>query len=667
MVSRSRPHLPALIPGLVIVALALVWAIQDGGYDTETWYWGALVMLAVFAGVLWFRHSTFSPSRPVALALAGFAGYVAWSYLSIAWAGSKGDALDGSNRALLYLLMFTVAVMLPWTTEAALVTLVAFALGIGGCGIVLLARLSSGHHLGALVVGGRLAAPTGYFNSTAALFTIAALISIALAARRELPAELRGALSACACADLQLAVIVQSRGWLFTLPLVAIIAIALVPDRLRVTAATILPLAGALVLLGRLLAVFKGAESNNLAHAAGRAGTAALITCGAVLVAATALAWGERLLPSPRVTDTARRRAGALVAALAIAAFAAAGVAATHGHPFAFIRRQWNGFSHPQQHFSTQSHFGDVGSGRYDFWRVSLDVFTAHPIGGLGQDNFDDYYVLHRRTDEEPAWTHSLELRLLAHTGLVGFGLFGVFLLFSVSAALRSVRRSDGLAAAVAGGCLLALVDWLVHGSVDWFWEIPALSGPALGFLGIAVALGERRRVVLWRRVSEDRGIFGGVRRRLALRAGTAVLFAVAVVVLGLPYLSAREVAQANSIASADPTAALSDLGNAAELDPLSAYPGRAAGTIALQSGYFAIAKSRFAQVVAREPGGWYGWFGEGLAASALGQRSQARRLLMTAERINSRQPIIGSALARLDSANPVTPREGLAGIQNAQ
>ena len=44
------------------------------------------------------------------------------------------------------------------------------------------------------------------------------MISIALAARRELPGELRGALSACACADLQLAVIVQSRGWLFTLP-----------------------------------------------------------------------------------------------------------------------------------------------------------------------------------------------------------------------------------------------------------------------------------------------------------------------------------------------------------------------------------------------------------------------------------------------------------------
>jgi predicted Zn-dependent protease len=137
--------------------------------------------------------------------------------------------------------------------------------------------------------------------------------------------------------------------------------------------------------------------------------------------------------------------------------------------------------------------------------------------------------------------------------------------------------------------------------------------------------------------------------------------------VLGLPYLSAREAARANSIASADPAAALNDLSTAADLDPLSAYPGRLAGTIALQNGDFATAESRFAQVISREGGGWYGWFGEGLAASALGQRARAHRLLATAARINTRQPIIVRALARVYSPNPVTPREGLAGIQNTK
>jgi hypothetical protein len=641
----------------------LIWAVQDGGYDTATWYWGALLLLATVVGVLLLRRDSLNLSRTTRRALCAFALYVAWSYLSITWAGSKGDALDGSNRALMYLLMFTLVVALPWTTRAALIALTTFSLGIGAIGIVLLARLSSGDHVGSLIAGGRLAAPTGYINATAALFTVAALVAIVLAARRELPNELRGALIAAACAGLQLAVIVQSRGWLFTLPVVAIVAIVLVPDRLRVTAAAVLPVIGTLVPIHRLLNIYN-AKPDQLAHASGRAGTAALIICGALLALGTLIAWAERRFNPRALSVGAKRRVGIALATVAVAGFVGGGIAATHGHPFAFIRRQWNGFSHPITNASAQSHFADVGSGRYDFWRVSLDALISHPIGGLGQDNFDDYYVVHRRTSQEPTWTHSLELRLLAHTGIVGFLLFGGFLVFAVRGALRTVRNSAALDAAAAGAALVPLVDWLIHGSVDWFWEMPALSGPALGFLAIAIALGERR-VVLWRREPDAAAVSRRPARSLVLRAAAVVIVTVMVLVLGLPYLSTRETAQANSIAATHPASALSDLSTAADLDPLSAYPGRLAGTIALQSGYFRIAESRFAQVISRERGGWYGWFGEGLAASALGQRARAQRLVAMAERINSRQPIIARTLARLDSATPITPREGLAGIQN--
>ena len=71
-------------------------------------------------------------------------------------------------------------------------------------------------------------------------------------------------------------------------------------------------------------------------------------------------------------------------------------IAATHGDPWGFVKRQWHGFSHPGVSASS-SHFTSVGSGRYDFWRVSLDAVAGHPIGGLGQDNFADYYLPRRR------------------------------------------------------------------------------------------------------------------------------------------------------------------------------------------------------------------------------------------------------------------------------
>ena len=663
--ARLRPHLAALAPGLVAVALMLVWAVHDGGYDADTWYWGALVILGVLAViVLTAPASRLKLSRLQAVALLGFALYVAWSYLSITWAQSPGDALTGSNRALLYLLVFTLLLLLPWTPSAALAALLTFAGAVGVIAMVLLFRLASADHLARLVIGGRLAAPTGYFNATAAMFTMGALTSIALAAQRRLPGLVRGLLLAFACAGLQLAVIVQSRGWLFTLPLIALVSIVIMRDRLSVAAAAVLPVAGALIPLHRLLDVYTSSASGQaLGDASARAGQAALVVCALVFVAGTVAAWGESLVEPRRPNPLRRRTLGAVVAGVAVAGVCAGTLAATHGDPFGFIARQWRGFSHPQTVSSSTSHFADVGSGRYDFWRVSLDAFLAHPVGGLGQDNFADYYIVHRRTTEEPEWAHSLELRLLAHTGLVGFALFAVFLGTAIAAAMRArLRPGDSreadLRQFVAGAALLPLVVWLIHGSIDWFWEIPALSGPALGFLAIAGALGRPDRRLDG---SEEAGTprRRAIPRALPLTGGLVALVA-AVVVLGFPYLSVREVSVASSIRGTNPNRALTDLNTAADLNPLNADPGRIGGTMALQDGFPADALRRFDQAISREPGGWYGWLGAGLAASSLGERALARHDFQVAASINSRQPAVTQALARVDTAHPLTPSEAL-------
>ncbi|MGH2886922.1 MAG: hypothetical protein ACRDPA_30225, partial [Solirubrobacteraceae bacterium] len=77
--------LPALVAGLPVIALMLVWAVHDGGYDADTWYWGALVMLALLAAAMIGRGlRSVAISRPARIALIAFAVYVAWSYLSIA-------------------------------------------------------------------------------------------------------------------------------------------------------------------------------------------------------------------------------------------------------------------------------------------------------------------------------------------------------------------------------------------------------------------------------------------------------------------------------------------------------------------------------------------------------------------------------------------------------
>ena len=479
-----RAHLRAGVPALVAVGLMLVWAIRNGGFDASTWYWGALVLLAtftaVFAGVL---HGHLKLSRASAIAVGLFAAYVAWSYLSMTWAQYPGIALEGSNRALLYLLIFTLLTALPWTRETALGAILLFAVGVGIVGTVLMVRLASGSNVPALFFAGRLVAPTGYINSTAALFTMDALVSIVLASRRRLPGPLRGLLIAFAAVSLQLATVVESRGWLFTLPLIALVAIVIVPDRLRVAGAAVIPVLATLIPVRRLLHLYQNGPSDPLRELAIHAGRPALAMCVGAFVLGTLVAWADALYRGPGLSRTQRRTLGGVLALIGVAGVLAGGLAVSKGHPFQFISRQWHGFAHAEAVYGT-SHFTDVGSGRYDFWRVALHAFEHHPIGGLGQDNFGDYYLTARRGGEEPSWTHSLELRLLAHTGIVGFLLFGGFLVAAIKAAARTRRRGDPDVRLISAALLLPLVVWLIHGSLDWFWEVPGAQRARVGVPG---------------------------------------------------------------------------------------------------------------------------------------------------------------------------------------
>jgi O-antigen ligase len=577
----------------------------------------------------------------------------------LTWASSPGDALTGSNRALLYFLLFALFAVLPWTPRRALVALLTFTVAVGAVGAVLLVRLAAGDHIASLFVDGRLNSPTGYFNASPALFTIVALVATALAARRDLPAIARGALVAVACGSLQLAVLGQSRGWLFTLPIVAIAGIAVVADRIRVAAAAGVVMAGTLAPLASLLGVFRsleGSSHESFLHAAEHAGRIGLLACGIVFVAGTLLAWGERRVGVSLLSPNRARVLGTVLAVLALGCAVVGGVAATHGHPFRVIARQWHGFTHQSSGAPGRSHFGQVGSGRYDFWRVSWHAALAHPLGGLGQDNFADYYIRRRRTGEEPRWTHSMELRLLTHTGFVGLGLFLAFLTAAVAAAVRGRRRAGAASRAVAGAALLPLVVWLIHGSVDWFWEMPALTGPAFAFLGLAGALSADRQALT--RPGGSRPV--ARRARIALVPTGVLAVIAAVVALGFPYLSVRQVSRAGDEAASDPAAALRHLHSASGLNPWSAAPGRLAGAIALQQGLFLEAERRFRQAVVREPGGWFAWLGDGLAASMLGDRARARRDYSVAAAINNRLPVIADALGRVDGPRPLAAAEAL-------
>ena len=655
-----RTHARAALAGAVVIALMLFWAVDDGGFAAQTWYWGALVALATLA-VLFVtqRHHRASMPRALAVAVGFLALYVAWSYLSIAWAEYPGAALQGSNRTLLYLIVFWVVASVSWTEVLAATALLAFSCGVGVIGVVLMLRFAIGTHVAGLFYQGRLVAPTGYFNSTAALFTMAALVAVALAARRTLPGLLRGLLLAFACVDLEIALTVQSRGWLFTLPVVGLLGIIVAGGRLRVTAHAILPILGALAATRPLLRVYQISD-HRLAHEATHAGKVGLLTVAAVFFVTTLIAWIEQARGRPPLGAATAHVLGTAAAVVALAGVGI-GLYVVSGHrPGRFISREAHAFVANQERDTAGSHFADVGSGRVDIWRVAWKAFVAHPVGGLGQDNFGDYYLIHRHGSAEPEWPHSLEMRLLACTGAVGLLLFAGFIAAALTAAIRARSRGTSAHRMLVAAALLPLVDWLVHGSIDWFWEVPALGAPALGFLAMA------GRIVVGPAV-ETAAVAEPSSRRRVLRpvgyAGAAVALLAATFVLGVPLIAERELALGERASFTNVSASLADFHRSHELNPLASDPGDQAGTVALVNGQPASAIRWFTQALGRRPDDWYAWLGRGLAESRIGSVASARHDFRAAARINAHQPVVGHALRLVATRHPLTIAQALAQI----
>ncbi len=317
------------MPALPVVALLVFWAAHEGGYLPTTWAPSALLVLGLLlAAVVGIGRDRLRLSRPAAIALAALAAYTAWSYLSILWADAPGDALWGSDRTLLFLLLFALFALLPWRTWTAHVALSAFALGIGAVAVVTLLRLDDAGDVVGIFTDGRLTAPVGYVNGAAALFTLGALTAIGLGSRRELPWWLRGPLLAGATAALCTALLCESRGWLFTLPLVALLALALMPGRLRLALWSLLPLAATALATPTLLDVFSrydeqldpGAATRALTDAAGDALAITLPLVVVVLVAASALAFLDRRAEVPARVSVGANRGAAALAVVALVA-----------------------------------------------------------------------------------------------------------------------------------------------------------------------------------------------------------------------------------------------------------------------------------------------------------------------------------------------------------
>lgn len=655
---------PITIPCLAVLPLLAWWSADQAGSSVTRWAPGALAVLVLLAIAFLTVPNTWSRVPRLVLAAAALLlASTAWSFATIGWADDRGAALEGADRGLLYLALFCLFALWRQRTQTATVLVTAWTFIVIAIALVAALRLPGAAHPQDLFLDDRLSFPAGYPNASAATFAMAIWPAIVLAASARVPIAVRAACAGGAVLCIDLALLAQSRGALIAMPATGLLTLALVPGRLR-TLAALLPVAAGVGLSARatlhvsdVLQRVSGLPAEQTIATAGRH-----ILLGGVVAAAIVAAFAavERHRPPRRVT---RERIAVAWRAVALAAIAVAvvGGGVALGDPVHRVDSAWDSFKGGYKYDPDQTSrlVGGLGSNRYDFYRVALDVFKAHPVVGHGVDGFQQDYLRQGRSTETPRYPHSWELRALSQTGLIGALLLVGALGCAFAAGLRGMRAGSAdpdnavLRAATGGAALMGATYLLVHGSADWFFELAGLGAPLFVLLGLAAGLAPARVVA-----ADATATAGRVRRRRArgpVQLGVVAVGLVASLVLLVPpLLSALDEQAATSFFVARPLDAYQRLHRATDENPFSDRAPLLEGSIALRFGDLARADRAFAQALDRVPDGQYATLQRGAIASARGDRVRARALLARAVQLAPRDPIAREALQVVSSGGTV-------------
>jgi hypothetical protein len=596
-------------------ASVAVLAFANGGYFPTAWGWAALAPLLV-AGVALAVRDRLELGRLDAAWPAALGALTAWIGLSTLWSPSAAQPLLELERALVYAAAALALVLIAGRRSAP-----ALAVGtLGGIAVVagyaLATRLLPGR-VGAFDSGAgyQLAEPIGYWNALGILVTMGLALAFGVAAAAPNAAR-RAAAAALLPPFACVLLFTFSRGAWLALAGAAVLLVAVHPERLRIAALglALVPLpALAVWLCTRADALSRAGATLDDAVRDGRRAALALVALTALQAGVAAAS--ARLEPRVHVG-----RRGRLVpaAALAVAAVVALGaLVARVGTPMAAFDRASDAFTAPLPQSGGDLErrlFSVSGNGRSDYWRVALDLAGDHPLLGGGAGGYERRWLRERPTGFGARDAHSLYLETLAELGPLGLALLLAALAVPLAWLVR-VRR-DPLAAAVGA----AYGAFVVHAALDWDWEVPAVTVPALLVGGV---------LVLSARPVGDGLVLGPRARALMLAAVAAAIAFVFVMHAGNTALASS----ASALVRGDPAEAAREARSARRWLPWSFEPWQRLAEAQLVAHDVDGARSSYRAAIERDPANWSLWYG--LAAASDGD--QRRRALDRAVKLNPR------------------------------
>lgn len=497
------PATPRAAVAVGVVALA-GWAlvvIGGGGIDPGDGLGGpgpragflALALGAPLAAaallLAWDRAAL--RAAPTRLALAGAGGLAAWSAASMLWAAAPDLAWIDANRQAIgvcaLLVGLGVGALLPGAPDL-------FGIGLAVAAMpplaVALATKVFPTALGADSDLARLAAPMGYWNGLALVAAMAApgLLWLAGGTRR-----IRGGPAIAAVGltvVLTTILLTYSRGGILALAMAVAVTTAFLPRRTPAMAALIggalaTTLPATFALTDPLLSTDQ--IPTGVRESAGLGlGWRILVS----LVLAAVLAPGITRLAHRMGVD--RRRARRVAAGCALVAVVLVAVGSATANP----ARDWAG----DRLAEFRGEGGDAvandpgrivsaaGNQRKSWWGEAWRGFRDAPVLGQGAGGFALVHLQERRSGDDTLNTreaHGVSPSVGSGTGVVGLAL----LLALVAGVVWGVMRAATRVASPGIGVPFAiLAAFALQACVDWSWQIPALTVPALAAAGVVLA-----------------------------------------------------------------------------------------------------------------------------------------------------------------------------------
>lgn len=526
----------------------------NGGYFVSSWAPVAIV-LAVLV-LIHFLLAAKSGERSwwITISTGLLGAYTVWTFVSLLWSPNRGTAWIGADQTLLYLLVFCITLSLVRLGASRRWILAASSIGPGLVAAITLTTLAT--HVQDLFRDDRLLGTIGYYNGEAAFLLVPFWTSVYLAGSRSVNPIIRAVVLAGAVLGAEVAVLAQSRGAMVAMAISLPVFFLLSGERLRGLLALI-PIAAALFVtfpeLNRVYLEFL----NDGSPVAALNQAVPIVWLSVASAGLYGLLWGlvdQRWRPRA----SAVRIAGgiAIVGVAVVLVLGGLAVNERVGNPIVWGEQKWEAFKTNDSTGQEQSRYLSIsGTGRYTLWQVAWDDFASHPVLGIGTYNYEATYYQER--DQAAGFIrqpHMLPLEVLAEKGIVGGFLFFGFLVVCLAAGLRErFRRLGSEGKAQVGAIMAALTYWFVHSSAEWFWQLPAITLPAIVYLAMLVAP--------WDSDEE------ATPYRWPIRLAGAGFALVAIAAVAPLYVADRYLAQ--SYAMANPRLSLQAVENAQKFNPV--------------------------------------------------------------------------------------------------